>query len=189
MFKISKTAKAVAVSIEGKKYSSQAKCVAQLVGQFTGADHGYLPGATFVTMELFKTYGMHGSFRPVKVIGVDISYGRGHVKWYLGATFIVYKVISATPRQVTVEYIKEYEAYGSHYRGCFGFNTSVLDGLFEVMGRGQQTRRTFRVNFEKQDFARLQFKYLKLETAVRYSPWLKQIQCDADGTLVVVEKR
>jgi hypothetical protein len=186
MFKISKTAKAVAVCIEGKKFGVGTKNVAQLVGQFTGADHGYLPGATFVTMELFKTYGLPG-VRCVHLLNKNI--GRGFIKWFYGATFRVYKVISATPRQVTVRYITEYDAYGWHFRGCDKFDPRDLDGLFEKTDMYPITK-TFRVNYEKQDFAHQQFEKLKLETAEKFKSCEEQVRYDVlTETLVICRYR
>ena len=161
MFKISNTAKAVAVSIEGKKFCDGTKCVAQLVGQFTGADHGYLPGATFIRMELFDDRWFRGK-RCVDLL--DTTIGRGQMRWFHGARFYVYKVISATPRQVKVESVNAYDAYGKWSRRSGKFDIEDLHGLFELTFPFCHTR-TFRVNLEKQAYGDQQFKKLKLQTA------------------------
>jgi hypothetical protein len=159
MFKISNTAKAVAVSIEGKKFCDGTKCVAQLVGQFTGADHGYVPGATYINMVLFNT------LRSKWCVGLlDTTIGRGGCRCFNVARFFVYKVISATPRQVKVESVNAYDAYGKWSRRSGKFDIEDLHGLFELTFPFCHTR-TFRVNLEKQAYGDQQFKKLKLQTA------------------------
>jgi hypothetical protein len=153
------------------------------VGQFTGADHGYLPGATYINMVLFNTRWFRGK-RCVDL--VDTTIGRGHIRWFRGARFYVYKVISATPRQVNVQFVKAYDAYGKWSRRSGKFDIEDLHGLFELTMISPSTR-TFRVNFEKQAYGDQQFKKLKLQTAqkVAYGDGVKYDA--ANETLVIVD--